>query len=191
MLGYKNVSTLEEIKQILALQTENLPKNISAEEAKEQGFVTVQHNEDLLWRMNQEYPHVVAVDDGKVVGYTLVMTKAFKAEIPVLVPMFQLLDELTFDGEVLGEANYFSMGQVCVAKSHRGAGVFRGLYETMKTQLSPYFDFIITEISPKNTRSMQAHLNVGFQRLHQYRSPEDGEEWVIVIWDWRNLMDNG
>jgi RimJ/RimL family protein N-acetyltransferase len=45
------------------------------------------------------------------------------------------------------------------------------------------YDFVITEIATRNTRSIRAHEKVGFQLLHRFK--DDKEEWDVVIWDWR------
>ena len=43
---------MRELEQILDLQQRNLPKNISQEEREKEGFVTVEHDLDLLRAMN-------------------------------------------------------------------------------------------------------------------------------------------
>ena len=72
-----------------------------------------------------------------------------------------------------------AMGQICVAKSHRGQGVFRKLYQTMQEKLPEGFDTIITEVDGKNKRSLAAHTAIGFQELKRYYALD--KEWVIII----------
>lgn len=179
MFAYNTSDTDSDLQQILDLQFENLPKNISSQEANSQGFVTVHHEFDLLKKMNQPYPHIVARDDEKIIGYTLVMLRSFEKEIPVLVPMFEQINNTHYNGKKLGEAKYFIMGQVCIHKNYSGQGVFKGLYEEMKKRMTPYFDYIITEVATRNTRSMRAHEKIGFENIHQYNA---GEEWAILLW---------
>jgi len=183
LIQFTTSNTPNEIQQILDLQATNLPKNISAKEAKEQGFVTVHHNFDILSAMNAKFSHVIAKDGNKVVGYTLVMLPEFGNRIPVLVPLFDKINQLSFNHEALNETTYFVMGQVCVDKNYRGKGVFAGLYQQMKTEMSTNFKYIITEIATRNTRSMRAHEKVGFKTIHIFSTPE--EEWAIVAWDWQ------
>ncbi len=184
MVKYGISTTEEELKSILELQQINLPRNISTEELESQGFVTVEHDLDLLTRMNSPYQHIIAKEDNKVVGYTLVMLPKWKHDIPVLVEMFDQIDSIVYGGALLSEAKYFTMGQVCVAKSHRGQGVFAGLYTEMKKRMSPDFDYIITEIASRNYRSIRAHEKVGFEIIKTYQIG-DGEEWVLVLMDLR------
>ena len=182
MIEYTVAKTRGDLQQILVLQSTNLPVNISTEEAKDQGFVTVHHHYDLLESMNQPHPHIIAKAEGQVVGYTLVMLPEFGRRIPVLLPMFDKINQLIYEGIPLRESGYFVMGQVCVAKAFRGKGVFAGLYQKMKEKMSIHFKYILTEIATRNTRSMRAHQKVGFKTIHCYKT--DSEEWAIVLWDW-------
>ena len=173
MIVYKQADSLEELEQILTLQQQNLPKNITTEEGEKEGFVTVEHTMDILKAMNDVCGHIIAVDDGTVVGYALCMHPKFADEIEVLKPMFKELDE------VMGNSrNYMAMGQICVAKSHRGKGIFRNLYLAMKNKLPEEFDTIITEVDGKNKRSLDAHAAIGFKTLKVYYSGD--KEWHII-----------
>lgn len=174
MITYKQASTLEELEQILALQQLNLINNISAEERKNEGFLTVEHDMDILKAMNDVCGHIIAVEDDKVVGFALCMHPKFADEIEVLRPMFEEINKV-----VENQNGYMAMGQICVAKSHRGRGVFRNLYLTMKEKLPAGFDTIITEVEGKNTRSLAAHAAIGFKTIKIYPSGE--KEWHLIV----------
>ena len=171
------------LQQIMKLQKINLPRNISNQEAREQGFVTVDHKMETLRDMNTPFGHSCAWVDEELAGYALVMETHFRHRIPVLIPMFDLLDGILWQGKELKDWGYFVMGQVCVAKPHRGRGVFKGLYHDMRSRLSPHFDLVVTEIAKRNSRSIRAHEKVGFETLHEYIDPA-GEHWVVVGWGW-------
>lgn len=175
--------TDDDIQQILLLQSENVERQITSEEAKSQGFVTVVHNKELLREMNEVEPSIIAKYNGKVVGYCLSMSRIFKRKIEVLIPMMNQIDELSFEGSALKDCNYLVMGQVCVSRDFRGMGVFDKMYEEMQKRLSPKYDYLITEIASRNTRSMRAHTRVGFENLLTYT--DDTDEWELVIWNWR------
>ncbi|MEM6319948.1 MAG: GNAT family N-acetyltransferase [Bacteroidota bacterium] len=183
MLEYTTARTTKDLQDILDLQWRNLPKNISQKEAIEQGFVTVHHDFEILEAMNAVYPHVIAKMVDSVVGYTLVMLPEFGDKIPVLIPLFEKINQLTYRTKLMKSMRYFVMGQVCIDKKYRGQGVFNGLYEKMKTEMSIDFDCIVTEIATRNVRSMRAHEKVGFETVHTYSTQE--EEWAIVAWDWQ------
>lgn len=174
MVVYKQAESLKELEQILDLQQRNLPKNISVEESTKEGFVTVEHTMDVLQAMNEECGHIIAVDDDQLVGYALCMHPKFAEDIEVLRPMFHEIDKV-----LERKVNYMAMGQICIAKTHRGQGIFRKLYQTMKEKLPKSFDTIITEVDGKNKRSLAAHTAIGFQELKRYVALD--KEWVIII----------
>ena len=182
---FKAAESDEELQQILALQQINLPKNISQEESRDQGFVTVEHDFPLLSSMNKSAPQVIASADGKVVGYALVMLESFSSQIPVLIPMFKMLSTLSYQGKSFKEYRYYVMGQVCVDKAFRGQGLFDGMYHEQRRQLSGEYDFVVTEVATRNTRSMRAHERVGFETIHIYTDQDHGEEWAIILWNWK------
>lgn len=178
MLAYL-AATEADLPAILRLQQENLPNNISKQEAIEQGFLTVEHDLPLLRDMNKACAHTIAKDEVALAGYALSMTRSFDERIPILKPLFALVDQLSWQGRTVRDIPYILMGQVCVAKDYRGQGVFSGLYREMQRRMSKDFELIITEISTRNTRSIRAHQKVGFVHMHEYQAP-DGEEWVVV-----------
>ena len=171
----------QDLHQILALQQLNLPGNISREEALSHGFVTVEHDIGLLTEMYLSAPQIVAVHNGQVVGYALTMLPSFADRVPVLVPMFERINSLSWKGRKLSDWRYYTMGQVCVAKDYRGMGIFAGLYAGHRRFLSPQYEVVITEVATRNTRSIRAHEKVGFETLEIYTVP-DGEEWALIGW---------
>jgi len=175
MITYKNTSTDKELLEILDLQQQNLPKSTSEQERKTQGFVTVEHDFDILKKMHDVYPHTIAVSNGKVVGYVLSMAVCFGQSIPVLQPMF---DE--FKKHHLTE-DFIVMGQVCISKTYRGKGVFRSLYQKMSETFSNTYHSIITEVDKLNTRSLNAHYSVGFKDVCEYEA--GGQLWKIISWE--------
>jgi ribosomal protein S18 acetylase RimI-like enzyme len=173
--------TDEELQAILDLQRVNQRDRIAAEVAQSQGFVTVEHDFDLLKRMNQAAPQVIAKgDSGELAGYALTMLQSFRSQIPVLMPMFEMIDGLSYQGKLLRQAPYYVMGQVCVAEAFRGMGVFDALYEQHKKMYHSDFEFIVTEIALRNTRSMAAHQRVGFEQIHTYFDEAAQEDWAVV-----------
>lgn len=170
---YTRAETNNELNQILKLQQNNIPSEISEDEKILEGFVTVNHTFEVLQAMNNKCPHIVAKRDNLVVGYALCMLKDFKEEIEVLKPMFKQIDRCLNDNQ-----SYIVMGQICIDKLFRRQGVFRGLYNYMRDIHSSKFDLIITEVDNKNARSMNAHIAIGFKILYSYRS--NSHDWNIL-----------
>jgi len=176
-ITYHRAETTEELKAILTLQQENLPESLTDSDKAKEGFVSIKHDLDILKRMNAACAHCIAKKDDEVVGYALSMLQSFKTEIPLLIPMFNEIDE-----ELLKQnktINYVIMGQICIDKSMRGQGVFRGLYNYMAQELKNNFDAIITEVDAKNTRSSNAHKAVGFEILKEYEY--NNRVWELII----------
>jgi hypothetical protein len=186
MIKYTTAKTISDLQQIMNLQAANLPANISEEEFHKEGFVTVKHDLNILKEMNDVTPHTIAKNGEEIIGYTLSMNKVFQTRIPVLKPMFEQIDALSFEGNPLSGADYVIMGQVCIAKGYRGQGIFGGLYHEMKSRLSSKHPYIITEIDNLNKRSLKAHHKVGFEHLHEYHSDYE-KHWIIVLWNWVSI----
>jgi Acetyltransferase (GNAT) family len=177
------LKTQQNIHELLALQKKNLKKNISQEELEKEGFVTVEHNFEKLEAMHKSLPQIVAYQQNKVIAYALSMPVTFKNIIPELTPMCELLDTLIYKGKKLAQYKYYIMGQICIDKSVRGQGVFQKLYLQHAVEFSDKFDFIVTEVSINNKRSMRAHEKVGFINIHEYFDKENDDTWAVVLWD--------
>lgn len=173
--------TDEHLEEILRLQKENHIALISSDN-KSDGFVTVIHDLPVLQLMNSLNKQVIALENGQVIGYALVMPKELKDSIPILVPMFDMFEVIPFKGRQLSTWNYYVMGQVCIAQSHRGKGIFEQLYLKHKETYSKQYDLCITEVSTSNPRSMRAHEKVGFRTIHTFEDKSD--QWNILTWDW-------
>ncbi|WP_435261095.1 GNAT family N-acetyltransferase [Tenacibaculum sp. nBUS_03] len=176
MIEFKTTETLIELEQILALQSKNIPINLTEVDKKEQGFVTVQHDLRILRRMHNVHAHSIATSGGDVIGYALSMSKQFRGDIPVLTPMFTEIDSSR-----KSKSNYIIMGQVCVDRAYRGKGVFRGLYAKMRDTFTAKYDCIITEIDALNIRSINDHKAIGFEELVRYDC--NNKIWVVVYMD--------
>jgi ribosomal protein S18 acetylase RimI-like enzyme len=183
-IEFTTVSTAADVGEILALQAANLPSALTPDTMTSQGFVTVRHDRAVLQRMNEAVPSIIARAANRVVGYALVMPCSFAAEVPELYPMFEMLDTLSWNGVSLRHnARWFVMGQICIDEGFRGIGIFDGLYRTMSERYRERYDFTVTEVAARNTRSMRAHERVGFRTLRVYPDPTTGEEWHVIALD--------
>ncbi|MDX1462693.1 MAG: GNAT family N-acetyltransferase [Marinirhabdus sp.] len=182
MIKYTLSTKNEELHQILRLQQRSLPQAISEEERLSEGFVTLQHDYDLLRSFQEVCPHVIAKEGNKVVGYALSMHPSFENRITELQPMFieinSHLAALSDRLETRAIPSFLVMGQICIDKAYRGKGIFRGLYNTMRAAYQPPFDCIVTEVDQNNKRSLRAHYSIGFKKLHTYT--ENGKTWEIM-----------
>ncbi|HKO94276.1 MAG TPA: hypothetical protein VJU61_24150 [Polyangiaceae bacterium] len=174
-----------ELEQILELQRQNHLAQLTPEQAREQGFVTARHSLESLEQMHALAPSVVARAEpgAQIAGYALTMLREARAYVPILEPMFRLLESLSWRGSPLESLRYYVMGQICIAEAFRGQGMVPALYQAHQLHYAERFELLVTEISTRNARSLRAHERVGFEPLHRYRDNVD--EWQIVAWDWR------
>jgi hypothetical protein len=184
MIVYTTSKTDKELSEILDLQKNNLPQNLSESEIKSQGFVTVCHSFEDLKKLNTYEQHLIMKNENKVIGYLLAMTKNSKNDIPVLIPMFEAFDKIHFKKKLISEYNYIVVGQVCIDKNYRGQGLLDNSYAAYKNFFKEKYDFAITEIAITNTRSINAHKRIGFFEIHRFIDA-GGTEWSIVLWDWK------
>jgi ribosomal protein S18 acetylase RimI-like enzyme len=176
------IASSADLQAILTLQRQNLKQLVSEDEKQSQGFVTVEHSLDLLQQMHEQAPSILVKEGTQLAGYALVMLTECKELVPELISMFNRFNMLQWKGKLLSEYNYYAMGQICVAKAFRGQGVFDLLYQKHKAVYQDQFDFIITEVSVTNLRSLRAHQRVGFVTIDSYKDHID--EWEVVLWDW-------
>ena len=181
---FKPITTDQQIREIIELQRINLTKNLSESEVSSQGFVTVEHEFESLKKMNQLEPGILLEEHGNLGGYCLAMVRNYGTEIPILFNLFRKLDTLPYDGQLLSTYSYIVVGQVCIARKHRGQGLFDKMYAAYRKHLAPNYQMAITEVSGKNVRSLKAHWRVGFKTILEYQN-EAGQDWHIILWDWR------
>lgn len=184
-ITYKQAESKTDLEGILHLQKANLAQGLSKDEIQSQGFVTVHHTYDLLKLLNDREKHVIAKADEQVVDYVLAMTKDSRFDIPVLVPMFEVFDKISFKDRKVAEYNFIVVGQVCISKEYRGQGVFDNTYNAYRDHYKNAYDFAITEIASTNTRSLNAHHRIGFREIGSYIAP-DNTKWIVVVWEWKN-----
>lgn len=172
------VESDRDLDGILALQR-------ACREPTADGFVTVAHTLDDLRAMHAIAPSIVARDAaGRIVGYALVMPRETRVRIPVLEPMFQMIEALP-SGTICGRpgARWYVMGQVAVAQAHRGTGLFARMYDEHRARYQDRYDAVVTEVATRNPRSLRAHERVGFRTISIYRDHTD--EWALIAWEWR------
>lgn len=183
MITATTVKTIGELEQIIALQHKNLKQNITEEEKELQGFVTMEFTMPMLLQLHDLAPDIIIKADETIVAYAMVLLQEGRKAYPGLEPMFANFEKLNWKNKPLIDYKFYVMGQICIDKPYRGQGLFDMLYMKHRDIYSGQFDFIITEISTSNYRSLRAHQRIGFQTIDRFRDTMD--EWDVVLWDWR------
>lgn len=181
-------STEQQFKQILQLQQENLVDAISKEQQYKHGFVFAEHTLPLLKKMATFLPQVVALNDGKVIGYNLALHVAMKHEVPKLVPMFHEFEKSEYRGRPLETYKFVVGGQVCVDKDFRGQRLMSRLYNETKKRVPSEYEICVTEVAARNIISLKAHEKMGFEIVNTY---DDGKElWKVVVWNLQSAANS-
>ena len=181
----KLVETKEELIGLKQLQTNNLRRLIGEEEAMKEGFVTSEYTLELLQKMHDVHPSIIVKEGDEVVAYTIVTNKAVYGAHPEVDHLFNTLDATNYNGALLKNANYILVGQVCVGKSHRGQGWVPKMYAYYKDLHGKNYNYLVTDISQANKRSIRMHQKVGFETIGVIE--QVGTGWDIVLWNWNNV----
>jgi ribosomal protein S18 acetylase RimI-like enzyme len=178
------VSAYHDLQAISRLQQLNLRKNLDAETANAQGFLTAEYTIEYLKEMHDASPSIVAKNGDEVVGYALVATKEVRNGHDLMADLFNVIDTKTYKGQLLKQINYVVVGQLCVAEAYRGQGLVKRMYDYYRDCYSTQYKYLITDVAQANTRSLNAHKKSGFEVIDTLIY--GGIGWDIVLWDWRN-----
>ncbi len=187
MVLIKQVETDQELNDLKRLQNANLRKLIGEEEAMKEGFVTSEYSIELLKKMHEEHPSIIAKEEDEVVGYIIVTNKAVLGEHEEIDHLFDTVDQIEYDGQLLKNSPYILVGQICVGKSHRGRGLVQTMYNFYKENFSNQYRYLVTDISQANLRSMKAHKKTGFETIGVIE--QVGTGWDIVLWNWNKTSN--
>ena len=73
--------------------------------------------------------------------------------------MIDELPRLSFLGRPLAAQRTLIYGPVCVARSHRGRGLLRGLYDALRSEVAGGYDSGVAFVAKSNQRSLAAHVD--------------------------------
>jgi ribosomal protein S18 acetylase RimI-like enzyme len=180
-------SFTNEVNEIYELVQSNLKQDLTEEQKLSQGFLTVLYPKEVLSKMYDFDPPILAKADDKVIGYALAVPREFSGIFPPLDSTFDFLcNNVKYPGSdtLIKDCpkSWLFMGSICVSREYRGQGVVKKLYDQFRETFRGKYDMVITDISAKNERSLQAHLQVGFKVIHCYTDEID--TWNVVLWEW-------
>ena len=140
------LATPDDIPGMLALQDANLPDK--------GGSLSVRLTEDWFRDTILEKSIVVARCNSKVVGYVMGTSLAANAHIAIIQAMLRAYP---------ASPDCYLYGPICVAKSERGKGLARALFEQLRSRLPgrPAMLFVRAD----NPSSLQAHRKMGMREL--------------------------
>ena len=140
------LATPDDIPGMLALQDANLPDK--------GGSLSVRLTEDWFRDTILEKSIVVARCNSRIVGYVMGTSLAANAHIAIIQAMLRAYP---------ASPDCYLYGPICVAKSERGKGLARALFEQLRSLIPgrPAMLFVRAD----NPSSLQAHRKMGMREL--------------------------
>ncbi len=170
-------ATINEAKQIFELQKKNLKENLSPEDKKSQGFLSLNNSIEEIEDLINDNLVIVIKDWEKVVWYEIVITLEKAQKIAFEKPLLDNSSNMEYLWKPLVDYKYCIMWQTCVDTNYRWMKIPEMLKNLFIEKFWWKFDLWICEISEENTRSINAHI---------------GKLWFKVIWnynhDWTNRI---
>ena len=155
MATFRNAEP-SELSQILALQKDNLLKNLEPQNQLD-GFLSIEYSHDQLENLNNQLGIFVAIDNDHFAGYLIAQTMDFALQSPLINTMVKRFPDVQYRSRPLSEFRTFIYGPVCIYKESRGQGILEGLFNVMLQTLKGQFDVGVAFVSERNPRSLYAH----------------------------------
>lgn len=181
----RNAQDKSELAQVHKLLQENLKQNLSYQERKQQGFITINYSLNSLIKLNKITPTIVATDGNKVIGYALSANRNCTGLDKFLDMIIAEVDRTFYNKNLLLESNYVMVGQLCVAKAYRRRGVSQKIYQEFKQEFHQTHPYCLTGVDVLNKGSIKSHKKCGFRVLKQLKCCGLNSIGYLLIWDWR------
>ena len=170
----------EDYPKIKKLQEENHFNSVNNREKKEEGFVSVETDIFLLREINELLGIIVVIKNEEIVAYEIPLDLDISRKISLLNPFINLILDLEYKSKKLSHYNFIIEGQICVKKGLKGQGIANELHKNFIERFKEKYDFIVTEVSDKNPRSLPVHKHkLGFSILKEYSA--EGRHWYVLI----------
>lgn len=166
-LDCRRACSKNDFADVVKLQNENMAAVLSEEE-KQDGFLSGGFGEDEYARMNETGRVIVSYDGDSIVGFLAAGTVDFNMNYGLPSAMIKSFPSLAFEDRTLNEYQVIIAGPVCVAKSHRGKGIFLDLYRTFENNMPSEIELITTLVSTSNPRSLAAHHKAGLEMVGEF-----------------------
>jgi L-amino acid N-acyltransferase YncA len=152
------IASPADLPAVMAIQNGNLHANLTEEERRD-GFLSAAFTTEHFAQMAREVAVMVADDAGQICGYLCAGSREFHRQFPLLAAMIEQFPRVSFLGRPLASQNTFIYGPACVARSHRGRGLLRGLYDALRREVAGGYDAGVAFVAKDNARSLAAHAD--------------------------------
>lgn len=164
---------------ILALQAQNTPEHLSAQQ-RQQGFIVSQMNQQQLASINSGLGILIATEDQQLAGFVCLMPTDAQPRPPVVDAMLQTLTTQQFQGQALAQRRVFLYGPVCLSAEWRGKGLLRQLFAAVKARTQQDFDIGALFVNEDNPHSLAAHVaGLGMTALTTFHC--NSQDYQLVV----------
>jgi Acetyltransferase (GNAT) family len=147
----------DDLPAILRIQSASYIGNLTPEQ-RAGGFLSAEYTADELLRMAEDVAVLVAVEDGKVLGFVCAYSIALGAHFPIVARMAAQFGDIDFRGQRLERWRVMVYGPVCVDPVARRRGVVRGLFEQLKRTVAGRFEVGTALVAEDNPYSLHVHV---------------------------------
>jgi len=172
---------------VIQLQSASFIGNLSDED-RDDGFLSMEFTLQQFDAMAPDCALIVAVEQQQVVGYLCSASVNYCRQFPLLAALVQCFPKLRYAEKPLDSYRAFVYGPVCIARSQRGRGLLRRLYQELLRAIGARYDLGIALISKNNPRSLEAHVRkLGMTPVGDYEFR--GQQYDIVAFHIPNLYE--
>ena len=147
----------DDYRDILLLNEANFRGNLSDADRGD-GFLSAIFTAKQIAAMAEELGIMVATVEDKVAGFLCAFRNDFDHGSPVVATMIASYERMQFEGKPLSAYRSYAYGPVCIDKPYRRKGLFRGLYEAQRRDLTGLFEIGVALVSRDNLHSLHAHV---------------------------------
>lgn len=167
-ISYVSLQTLDQAREVEELNTVHLRRKRDSTSAGVQGILGTVYSADLVMRMAQHCAPVLAVVQGKVIGFALLLDPdSYLQEHEELITSMK---DRVFKDRPLSAWRYVRCLHAFVQKGHRRKQVLKGMYAFV-TSNYPKFNLLVTRLNQANTSSRVAHQRIGFIQFETEPGP--------------------
>jgi hypothetical protein len=118
-----SIGKIDDLNDVIKLQYENLGKNLSEEEKRKWGFVSLGTSPEILKEIIEKEGLFVAKEGNKLIGYLIVMEVETAKNVPFFGPLINYIQNIKIINKYLSDYKYCIIAQICISKEFRGSGL--------------------------------------------------------------------
>jgi hypothetical protein len=160
------------------IASENSFDNLS-EAGRAQGFLTGNFTAASFAAIANSLALIVADDHGTLGGFMCATRIQNTRGRPIIAALLAACEHTEFQRKPLSQWRLFIYGPVCVARSHRGQGLLKGMFTALETEVTNQFDVGVGFVDRANPGSLRAHVqSLGMTTPGQFQFNKRGYQII-------------